>query len=77
MDKILEIIRKINKTATEDFSKAQGMLEVLNDCYSFKLGFLNRRVVVFENPDLQFGAPVHDAVCYIKSTWFPMTGKGE
>lgn len=44
-----ELIYKINHE--EDWNKAQGMLEMLNMIYGTKYGFLNKRVVRFENPE--------------------------
>lgn len=44
-----ELIEKINHE--ENFDKAQGMLEMLNAVYGTKFGFLNKRVVRFENPE--------------------------
>lgn len=44
-----DLIWKINHE--ENFDKAQGMLEMLNAVYGTNFGFLNKRVVWFENPD--------------------------
>lgn len=49
MSKMKELIYKINHE--ENFDKAQGMLEVVNTIYGTKFGFLNKRVVFFDNPD--------------------------
>lgn len=43
-----ELIYKINHE--ENWDKAQGMLEMLNDIYGTEFGFLNKRVVRFNNP---------------------------
>ena len=43
-----ELIYKINHE--ENWEKAQGMLEMLNLIYGTQFGFLNKRVVRFENP---------------------------
>lgn len=43
-----ELVYKINHE--ENFDKAQGMLEMLNSIYDTDFGFLNRRVVRFDNP---------------------------
>lgn len=63
-----ERIAKINATAKENFDKAQGMLDMFNDIYGTKFGFLNKRVVIFENPDestcIKY-AHVHDAYCNV------------
>lgn len=69
MEKLAKCIRKINETAREDFVKAQGMLEILNDVYGLKMGWLNKRVVYFEDQSLKYSAPVHDALMYLESTW--------
>ena len=44
-----ELIYKINHE--ENWEKAQGMLEMLNLIYGTQFGFLNKRVVRFENPN--------------------------
>lgn len=44
-----ELISKINHE--ENWDKAQGMLEMLNSVYGAQYGFLNKRVVRFDNPD--------------------------
>lgn len=44
-----ELISKINHE--ENWDKAQGMLEMLNSVYGTQYGFLNKRVVRFDNPD--------------------------
>ena len=44
-----ELIYKINHE--ENWEKAQGMLEMLNLRYGTQFGFLNKRVVRFENPN--------------------------
>lgn len=44
-----ELIYKINHE--ENWEKAQGMLEMLNSIYGTQFGFLNKRVVRFENPN--------------------------
>lgn len=59
-----ERIRKINETANENWEKAQGMLEMLNDICGTKFGWCAKRVVWFENPDgttAERYAGVHDA----------------
>lgn len=56
-----DLIYKINHE--ENFDKAQGMLTMLNDIYGTRYGFLNGRVVRFENPDGSFAekyAHCHD-----------------
>ena len=44
-----ELIYKINHE--KNWEKAQGMLEMLNLIYGTQFGFLNKRVVRFENPN--------------------------
>lgn len=46
-----ERINKINEVAQENFDKAQGMLDMLNEICGTQFGFLNKRVVRFENPN--------------------------
>ena len=48
MSGLKELVFKINHE--ENFDKAQGMLSMLNSIYGTDFGFLNRRVVRFENP---------------------------
>lgn len=48
---MLERIKKINTVAQEDFSKAKGMLEMLNDICGTHFGWLAKRVVFFTNAD--------------------------
>lgn len=43
-----DLVYKINHE--ENWDKAQGMLLMLNSIYGTDFGFLNRRVVRFENP---------------------------
>ena len=58
-----ELIYKINHE--ENFDKAQGMLEMLNTMCGTKFGFLNKRVVRFENPD----APSHEKYAHCHDAW--------
>ena len=58
-----ELIYKINHE--ENWEKAQGMLEMLNLIYGTQFGFLNKRVVRFENPNGSVAeryAHCHDAL---------------
>ena len=58
-----EMINKINEVAFDDFERAAGMLEMYNLIYGTRYGFLNRRVVRFDNPDAGTAekyAHVHD-----------------
>ena len=64
-----EVISKINGVAIENFEVAEGMLEVVNDIMGTKFGWLNRRVVIFDNPNASTAekyAHCHDAmtVCH-------------
>lgn len=59
-----ERIKHINEVAQENFDKAQGMLEMLNEICGTKFGWLNKRVVFFENPNASTAekyAHAHDA----------------
>ena len=44
-----DLIYKINHE--KNWDKAKGMLEMLNTIYGTNFGFLNKRVVRFENPN--------------------------
>lgn len=46
-----ERIKRINEVAQENFDKAQGMLEMLNEMCGTQFGWLAKRVVIFENPN--------------------------
>lgn len=46
-----ERISRINDMAQENWEKAQGMLEMLNEICGTQFGWLNKRVVIFENPN--------------------------
>lgn len=62
-----EQIKKLNTLAQEDFEKAQAMLDGINMVLGTKYGWLNRRVVWFENPDASVAeryAHAHDAWAY-------------
>ena len=64
-----ERIAKINEVAQDDFSKAQGMLEMLNEICGTKFGWLKKRVVIFDNPDgtvAERYAHCHDAWAMIQ-----------
>lgn len=64
-----ERIKKINEVAQENFDKAQGMLEMLNEICGTKFGWLAKRVVIFENPDgstAERYAHAHDAFTYLQ-----------
>ena len=64
-----ERIKKINEVAQENFDKAHGMLDMLNEICGTKFGFFNKRVVIFENPDGSVAeryAHMHDAVLWLQ-----------
>lgn len=46
-----EIIAKLNTIAKEDFTKARIMLEGINLALGTEYGWLNKRVVFFDNPN--------------------------
>lgn len=46
-----EIIAKLNTIAKEDFTKAKIMLEGINLALGTEYGWLNKRVVFFDNPN--------------------------
>lgn len=57
-------IGMLNAIAREDFTKAQAMLEGINLAMGTKFGWLNKRVVFFDNPDADTAekyAHAHDA----------------
>ena len=56
-----EMIQKINRTAQENWEKAQGMLEMLNMMSGTEFGWLNKRVVRFNNPKVGYSGGCHDA----------------
>lgn len=63
-----ERIKHINEVAQENFDKAQGMLEMLNEICGTKFGWLNKRVVFFENPNASTAekyAHAHDAYVWV------------
>ena len=62
-----ETISKLNEIAKEDFEKAKSMLDGINLVLKTKYGWLNKRVVFFENPDSSVAkryTKVHDAYAY-------------
>lgn len=60
---MVERIDWINEVASEDFGRAWGMLDMLNEIYGTEYGFLNKRVVCSDaskdNP-AAFYASCHD-----------------
>lgn len=46
-----EMINRLNNMAQEDFEKAEAMLEGINMVLGTKYGWLNKRVVFFDEPD--------------------------
>lgn len=58
-----ERIDWINRVAIDDFEKAEGMLDMLNEIYGTDYGFLARRVVYSDAPKsntANFYANCHD-----------------
>lgn len=53
-----EIIYKINHE--ENFDKAQEILELFNTINGTKYGFLNKRVIRFNDPEIGYAAGCHD-----------------
>ena len=62
-----ELIYKINHE--ENWEKAQGMLEMLNLIYGTQFGFLNKRVVRFENPN----GSVSERYAHCHDAWVEMS----
>ena len=63
-----EIIQAINLMARVNFEVAQTMLDGCNYHWGTSYGWLNGRVVVFDNPNATVAekyAHCHDAECYI------------
>ena len=60
-----EAIKKINNVAYDNFEVAEGMLEIVNDIMGTKFGWLNRRVVIFDNPD----ASIEEKYAHCKDAW--------
>ena len=61
------MISELNKIAQEDFDKAQLMLDGINLVLGTKYGWLNRRVVFFDEPDKSACIKyrnAHDAYAY-------------
>lgn len=66
---LIERLKGINRTARENFDRAQGQLEMLNDFCGTRFGFLNKRVVIFRNPDAdgaELYAHCNDAVATLE-----------
>lgn len=62
-----KMISKLNRMAQEDFGKAQAILEGINMVSEIEYGWLNKRVVFFDNPSASTAvkyASVHDAYAY-------------
>ena len=61
-----EMIGKLNNTATENFEKAQAMLDGINMVLGTEYGWLNRRVVFFDDTSsvARKYATAHDAYVY-------------
>ena len=61
-----EMISKLNEIAEENFEKAQAMLEGINLVLGTEYGWLNKRVVFFDDMSSVASkyASVHDAWAY-------------
>ena len=61
-----EMIGKLNNMATENFEKAQAMLDGINMVLGTEYGWLNKRVVFFEDTSsaARKYATAHDAYVY-------------
>ena len=61
-----EMIGKLNNTAAENFEKAQAMLDGINMVLGTEYGWLNRRVVFFDDTSsvARKYATAHDAYVY-------------
>lgn len=60
-----KMISKINKIAQEDFDIAKAMLEGINIALGTEYGWLNKRVVVFDEPN----APTHIKYAKVHDAW--------
>ena len=61
------MISELNKIAQEDLDKAKSMLDGINLVLGTKYGWLNRRVVFFDEPDASTCIKyrnAHDAYTY-------------
>lgn len=60
-----DVVATLNAIAKEDFDKAEAMLDGINLVLGTKFGWLNRRVVFFDDPDgANRYANCHDAWCW-------------
>ena len=61
-----DIISKLNATAQEDFERAKAMLEGINMVLGTEYGWLNKRVVFFDDTSslARKYATAHDAYAY-------------
>lgn len=68
MNLTIETVSKLNRTAMEDFEKAQAMIEGINMVLGTEYGFLNKRVVFFDDTSsvARKYATAHDAMAYAK-----------
>lgn len=64
-----EMIGKLNNMATENFEKAKAMLDGINMVLGTKYGWLNGRVVFFDDTSsvARKYATAHDAYTYAKN----------
>lgn len=58
------LVKAINRVAKVDFDTAKIMLEMVNERYNMKFGFLAKRVVWYEDTG-KYEVP-HDAYCYLE-----------
>lgn len=50
MNNLKDIVSSINALALTNFDAAKHLLEIVNDAHGTNYGFLNRRIVFYENP---------------------------
>ena len=60
-----KMISKINEIAQEDFDIAKSMLECINIALGTDYGWLNKRVVIFDDPN----APTHIKYAKVYDAW--------
>lgn len=60
-----KMISKINEIAQEDFDIAKAMLECINIALGTDYGWLNKRVVFFDDPK----APTHIKYAKVYDAW--------
>ena len=63
-----DLIQALNIVAKVNFEVAQVMLDECNERWGAAYGWLNKRVVIFDDPNASVAekyAHCHDAECYI------------